>query len=153
MAIRAAAVVVAIEAVLDIVTVLVVQTVMAIVIVLAIETDIHLSGIEPDIKYLLEDAPTRSLLCHRVPRYQASPDTLNRNYEVRITSPTPLHHSGGQVEAVVYHRDLDWGLICRWPLLSYSYWGTARNVDTRGVGIVLSLFWGGEGRISSTLSS
>ena len=39
MAIRAAAVVVAIEAVLDIVTVLVVQTVMAIVTVLAIETD------------------------------------------------------------------------------------------------------------------
>ena len=51
MAIRAAAVVVAIEAVLDIVTVLVVQTVMAIVTVLAIETDIHLSGIEPGIKY------------------------------------------------------------------------------------------------------
>ena len=51
MAIRAAAVVVAIEAVLDIVTVLVVQTVMAIVTVLAIETDIHLSGIEPGIEY------------------------------------------------------------------------------------------------------
>ena len=58
---------------------------------------------------LLEDAPTRSSLCHRVPRYQASPDTLNRNYEARVTSPTPLYHSGGQVEAVIYLRDLDWG--------------------------------------------
>ena len=105
------------------------------------------------VEYLLKDAPTRSSLCHRVPRYQASPDTLNRNYEVRVTSPTPLHHSGGQVEAVVYHRDLDWGLICRWPLLSYSYWATARNVDMRSVGIVLSLFWGGKRRVSSTLSS
>ena len=51
MAIRAAVVVVAIEAVLDIVTVLVVQTVMAIMTVLAIETNIHLSGIEPGIEY------------------------------------------------------------------------------------------------------
>ena len=72
-------------------------------------------GIEPELfqaRYqLLEDAPTRSSLCHRVPRYQALPDTLNRNYEARVTFPTPLHHSGGQVEAVVYHRDLDWGLI------------------------------------------
>ena len=64
---------------------------------------------------------------------------LNRNYEARITSPTPLHHSGGQVEAVVYHHDLNWGLICRWPLMLYSYCETAKNVDARRVGIVLSL--------------
>ena len=120
MAIGAAVVVMAIEAVLDIVTVLVVQTVMAIVIVLAIETDIHLSGIEPDIKYLLEDAPTRSLLCHRVPRYQVSPDTLNRNYEVRVTSPTPLHHSGGQVEAVVYHQRAEPAALSK-PCISSSH--------------------------------
>ena len=53
---------------------------------------------------LLEDAPTRSLLCHRVPHYQASPDMLNRNYEACKTSPIPIYHSGGQVKAVIYHQ-------------------------------------------------
>ena len=92
------------------------------------------------VEYLLEDALTRSSLCHRVPRYQVSPDTLNRNYEACITSLTLLHHSGGQVKAVVYYHDLNWGLICRWPLLSHNYCGTARNVDVRSVRIILSLF-------------
>ena len=67
------------------------------------------------VEYLLEDALTRSSLCHKVSRYQVSLDTLNQNYEASVTSPIPLHHSGEQVEAVVYYHDLDldWGLICR----------------------------------------
>ena len=69
---------------------------------------------------LLEDAPTRSSLCHRVPRYQASPDTLNRNYEARVTSPTPLHHSGGQVEADVYHQRAKPAALSK-PCISSSY--------------------------------
>ena len=107
------------------------------------------------VEYLLEDAPTRSSLCHRVPRYQASPNTLNRNYEVRVTSPTPLHHSGGQVEAVVYHQrteptalskpcissshhdDFDWGLIYRWLLMPHGYQGITRNMNARSVGACL----------------
>ena len=102
---------------------------------------------------LLEDALSRSSLCHRVLHYQALPDTLNRNYEVCVTSPTLSHHNGGQVEAIVYHHNLDWRLICRWPLLSYSYCRIARNVDTRSLRIVLSLFWGGKGCVLSTLSN
>ena len=65
----------------------------------------------PHHRELLEDTPTRSLLCHKVPRYQVSSDTLNRNYEACVTSFISLHHSGGQVKAVVYYRDLNWGLI------------------------------------------
>ena len=38
---------------------------------------------------LLEDVPTRSLLCHRVSCWQVSPDTLNRNYEAHVLFP---HH-------------------------------------------------------------
>ena len=85
------------------------------------------------VEYLLEDAPTRSLLCHKVPRYQVSPNTLKQNYEACVTSPTPVHHSEGQVEAVVYHHELNWRLIYRWHLLSHSYCETVRNVDARSV--------------------
>ena len=69
---------------------------------------------------LLEDAPTRSSLCHRVPRYQALPDMLNRNYETRVTSPTPLHHSGGQVEVVVYHQRVEPAVLSK-PCVSSSH--------------------------------
>ena len=90
--------------------------------------------IERGIYQLLEDAPTRSSLCHRVPRYQASANMLNRNYEARITSPIPLYHSGRKVEAVIYHRDLDWGLIYKWPLILHSYRGTVKNGDATSEG-------------------
>ena len=68
-------------------------------------------------RQLLEDTPTRSLLCYMVPHYQVSPDTLNRNYEARITFPTPLHHSGGQIEVVGYHQKAEPAVLSK-PCIS-----------------------------------
>ena len=45
-----------------------------------------------------------SLLRRFCPFLVGDSDTLNRNDEVHITSPTPLHQSGGQVEVDVYHQ-------------------------------------------------
>ena len=98
----------------------------------------------PATEYFLEDTLTRSSLYHKVPYYQVSSDTPNRNYEARVTSRIPLYHCGGHVKAVVYYQRAE---------LLYSYCGTTRNVDARSIGIVLSLFWGDKGRISSILSS
>ena len=55
-----------------------------------------------------------------VPRYQVSPDMHNRNYEARVTSPILLHHSGEQVEAVVYHQRAEPAALSK-PCISSSH--------------------------------
>ena len=46
----------------------------------------------------LEDAPSTSLSCHRVPCWQAS-SRIRSIDEVSVTSLLPLHHSGGRVKS------------------------------------------------------
>ena len=73
----------------------------------------------PATEYLLEDAITRSSLCHKVPRYQVSPNILNQNYEARVTSPILLHYSRKQVEAIVYYQRAKPAMLSK-PCISSS---------------------------------
>ena len=40
-----------------------------------------------------------------------------------------------------YYRDLDWGLIYKWSLMSNSYYGTVKNVDVTSEGPFTKPFW------------